>query len=275
MKHFILTIIGAGLMVFATAQTKIKGIIMDKKSGTGISYANLGIPNQNIGTITDSSGSYRIEILNVNFTDSIIVSCIGYETFKTSLETFSKNPKIGLQEKIYGLNEVIVLAKRVKTEGREKSHGIKVLFNRKDSTKTLAGGEIAMLFSNRDKIRITGVNFYLANNSYENIKVRVNIYNAKDTDTDKKLNNTGNIFTITEGKTGWITANFENENIILNKQDYVVAIEILQISPRSGQLAFLGGFKPYARKTMVRDVSFGKWKKQPLNLSLYTKFDIL
>lgn len=275
MKQLILIVTGLGVFFIVTAQTKVIGTVVSNKNGSDISYANLGVPNQNVGTITDSAGNYSIQLLNVNANDSIIVSCIGYETFKTSVETFSKNPRIELQEKVYALNEVVVFAKRAKIEGREKSQGIKVLFNRKDSSKTLAGGEIGMLFGNRDKIRIKEVNFYLAYNSYENIKIRINIYRAKDTDTDKKLNNTGNVLSVTNGKTGWITASFDNQDIMIDKQDYLVAIEILEISPKSGKLAFVAGFKPLSKRTMVRDISFGKWKKQPLNLSLNARFDVL
>jgi hypothetical protein len=52
---------------------------------------------------------------------------------------------------------------------------------------------------------------------------------------------------------------------------WVVAIEILQINSQSGQLEFIGGFKPFSRSTMVRDVSFGKWKKEPICLSLLAR----
>ncbi len=93
------------------AQVKvIKGKIVDEQSEEPIPFANLILKGTSIGTPSDFDGNYRIEAIQL--TDSMIASCIGYESKHIAI-----NKNIGLQtleirlrQTATNLSEVIIVA---------------------------------------------------------------------------------------------------------------------------------------------------------------------
>lgn len=257
------------------AQIEIKGKILNNSTKSVIPYVNVGVFEKNVGTISNENGEYYIVIPNELKNDSISLSCIGYIAKKVSLNDLLNDSQVLLTEKSYQLSSINVHPKDTSIVGRFKSNGIVVLLQRKESDKSLSGGEIAMSYSNNKEIRLNQVQFLLARNSYDTVKIRVNIYDADKNKIEDKLNKRDCILTVTNQTTGMITADLKEDNIVLNKIDYMIALEIIQTSPKTGELALMAGFKPMSNRTLFRDVSFGKWRKQPLNLSLGAKVEIL
>ena len=66
------------------AQTS--GIVVDKKSGKPIAYANIWVENQNIGTTSDEKGQFSFKESLIG--KKLIVTAIGYESQQTTIDQY-------------------------------------------------------------------------------------------------------------------------------------------------------------------------------------------
>ncbi len=103
----LVTLIVMSSEVSASQQIKIKGSVINAKTGIPISYAHIYIPQKNVGTASNMQGEFGFELLPF---DSLLVSAIGFDpkvvylndtTFDQKLEL-----KINLIPKVYDLTEV-------------------------------------------------------------------------------------------------------------------------------------------------------------------------
>jgi hypothetical protein len=95
--------------------SQIKAVIFDKETKEKISYVNIWIENENIGTTSNANGEFIIENSEGEI---LILSSLGYETMKINLKKVPS--KIFLLPKSYELDEVIVSTKK---ENKEKVIG--------------------------------------------------------------------------------------------------------------------------------------------------------
>lgn len=61
------------------AQILVKGRVLDGKNSQPISYANIGIINTRVGTISDGDGTYSLTIPAENDRDTLTFSALGYK----------------------------------------------------------------------------------------------------------------------------------------------------------------------------------------------------
>lgn len=90
-------------------------MIFDKETKEKISYVNIWIENENIGTTSNENGAFFIDNSKGEI---LILSSLGYETMKINLKEVPS--KIFLIPKSYELDEVIVSTKK---ESKEKIIG--------------------------------------------------------------------------------------------------------------------------------------------------------
>ncbi|MEQ3691512.1 MAG: carboxypeptidase-like regulatory domain-containing protein [Flavobacterium sp.] len=86
---------------------QVKGIVKDNSTGEPIPFVNIWVENENIGTTTETDGTF---VINVKGKDkNLIISVLGYET-QTLKQTEFMN--VELRPKLYELNDVVVLMKK-------------------------------------------------------------------------------------------------------------------------------------------------------------------
>lgn len=86
---------------------QVKGIVKDNSTGEPIPFVNIWVENENIGTTTETDGTF---VINVKGKDkNLIISVLGYET-QTLKQTEFMN--VELTPKLYELNDVVVLMKK-------------------------------------------------------------------------------------------------------------------------------------------------------------------
>ena len=73
--------------VFLFSQS-FNGRVFSSETKSGISFVNVGIIGKNVGTVTDQSGNFTLEIDNIYNNDSIRFSMIGYEPKSFLVSTF-------------------------------------------------------------------------------------------------------------------------------------------------------------------------------------------
>lgn len=113
MKLFLLLLISPILTI---GQTNYKGAIINKLTQEKIPFATVGLMKENIGTNAGEDGFFNLTSNNKKSNDTLIISCIGYETLKVPVEqvTLTNTDKnFELTEHLTNLGEVIVTNKTV------------------------------------------------------------------------------------------------------------------------------------------------------------------
>lgn len=108
MRLFFLFLINP-IIIFA--QTSFTGNIINTKTKASISFATVGLIKENIGTNADEDGRFILISSSRKQNDSILISCVGYESLKIAADKLSPNISIALNEKESKLTEVIITAK--------------------------------------------------------------------------------------------------------------------------------------------------------------------
>lgn len=94
------------LIVTQFAFSQIRGVVKDSISGEPISYVNIWVENETIGTTSEADGSFFLEASKQK---NIVFSVLGYEkkTIKGAAISI-----VNLKPMAYELNEIIVLNKK-------------------------------------------------------------------------------------------------------------------------------------------------------------------
>ena len=143
---------------FAAGQNyfTITGKVLDKQSKQAISYAHVGIPEKGIGTTTGYDGSFEFKVPNVYANSTLIVSFMGYQTYKKPLKEYKNGSTVFIEKSSMDLIEVVVMEEtRVEDIIRRAVRNIPVnysdhpnyrfrflsrVFNRRQFTISLFGG---------------------------------------------------------------------------------------------------------------------------------------
>ena len=97
------------LPLFASGQKIYKGKIVNAKTKQNIPFATVGLMKANVGINADESGEFILSTTTENIRDTLIISCVGYETLK--IATTNVLEIIYLNEKQTDLSEVKVFSK--------------------------------------------------------------------------------------------------------------------------------------------------------------------
>ena len=85
--------------------------LIDKKTGEGISYANISLLNSSKGVSTNLQGEFVFNLPGAKATDRIVLSSIGYKTDTILFQDLAKLKEITLTPKVYELAEVVIRSK--------------------------------------------------------------------------------------------------------------------------------------------------------------------
>ena len=123
MNKIFLTILLISISFFSLSQEKtIKGIITDG-SLKPIQYANIGILNKPIGTVSNQNGEYFFNIDKSMNLDTLKISCLGYKSVEKVINDIQNNNyNISLEDYSEKLEEVVIKSENLKTyiEGKER-----------------------------------------------------------------------------------------------------------------------------------------------------------
>ena len=112
--------------------------VVSKSTREPIIYANVGVINRNLGTVTDTLGNFSLNIPKEYITDTIMISCVGFIPQKFAVKDIKNIPDtILLAVDTIILSEVVVKPQRIKhkTAGRKGSGGFIFIEVEKDTVK--------------------------------------------------------------------------------------------------------------------------------------------
>ena len=109
-KHVLCVIIGLVCMATTSAQTELKGKVSDFLTFMPIESASIYIKNTTIGTVSNVDGKFLLVVPLEYATDTLVISSIGYKSFKTPIANYDPSEDIYLEEDIASLDEIILVA---------------------------------------------------------------------------------------------------------------------------------------------------------------------
>ncbi|MDC8004487.1 carboxypeptidase-like regulatory domain-containing protein [Aureisphaera galaxeae] len=123
MKHsYFKYLLGLSLSLLCTtvfSQTEVRSKIVDFNTFMPIESASIYVENTTIGTVSNSDGKFVLLIPKKHANDTIVVSSIGYSSFKITVAEFVNDEDIFLEEDIASLDEVILVASTRPKTGNE------------------------------------------------------------------------------------------------------------------------------------------------------------
>jgi hypothetical protein len=178
----------------AVAQIELKGKIVDQGTLLPLEYASIYIQNTAIGTVSNSDGKFLLVVPNEYATDTVIISSIGYKSFKTPVDEFNGEFEIDLQEDIASLDEIVLIAEtRPKTGNDIVLKALEKLPVNMPDQPYMEKGFLRHKERNRTEFKwliesaITLYDSEFASNSSENLKVNVDqvrkSYDLRDVDS--------------------------------------------------------------------------------------------
>ena len=178
----------------AIAQIEIKNKILDLTTLMPLENASIYIENTTIGTISNSDGKFLLVVDNEYAKDSLVISSIGYKSFKTPIDEFDNQLEIYLEEDIASLDEVVLIAEsRPKTGNDIVLKAIERLSVNMPDQPYIEKGFLRHKERNRTEFKwliesaITLYDSSFTSNSGENLKLNVDqvrkSYDLRDVDS--------------------------------------------------------------------------------------------
>lgn len=109
LKYFFLLIIHFQC-IDSYSQMELKGKVADFSTYMPIVSANIYIQQTTLGTISNSDGKFVLQVPRQFESDTLVISSIGYKSFKVSISDFDSSEDIFLDTDIASLDEVLIVA---------------------------------------------------------------------------------------------------------------------------------------------------------------------
>lgn len=166
------------------------GKIVDKESGSPLSFVNIGIINKDIGVVSTDLGMYTIDISNATDLDTLKFSYVGFEPYKISVYDIKREGTeydVELIRAKYRLKEVVIssdswTSKELGVQ-RKKCYPIPLFKKATSHIGFPRNGyehEIGTLFKNDLITYLDSIRFNFAKSSIDTLDLRINIYAQKD-----------------------------------------------------------------------------------------------
>jgi len=222
-------------LLYSAFQSQIvTGIVFSKEENQPIPYVKIGVEKDNLGTISDNTGKFSLDLSKTSVNKNIRIEVSGYEPFSMNVGSFIKqNPQqIFLQEKVQNIKEVKLVPKKLV----DKNWGVNtktksVIYNvNPEFDKTNFLGETALQFNTKKKAKIRNINLNIAQfNSKDPVVMRYAIYNDENNLPGKSLLDEEITVELTADKIkdGVFSLDVNDQNIWV-KGKFYVGIEFLK-----------------------------------------------
>lgn len=92
------------------SQIEIKSKIVDFATFTPIESASIYVQNSTVGVISNKDGRFELSVPQKLLNDTLIISSIGYKSYKSIVKEFDASMDIFLEEDVASLDEVLLIA---------------------------------------------------------------------------------------------------------------------------------------------------------------------
>lgn len=246
------------------AQT-FSGRVLDYISAEPVPYANIGIINKNIGTVSNLEGEFFIELSSSFDSDTLFISCIGYERQSHLISSLRNTDEgndqivVKLHPKIYELDEVVIkpLAEEVYTLGffcdSNSAYG-NAFYSEELGTEI---GVVIDLPDDKEIAFLQSFRFIAGKFTYDKFPVRLNVYSFKEGLPDKNILMEPIYIELTEA--GEYIIDLEKYKIMSNG-DFFISLEYYCVADsKEGELVFCAVGEEDEGSSYYRLASHGSW----------------
>jgi hypothetical protein len=237
---------------------KVKGILVDENDNTPIGYANIGILNTTVGTISDSDGTFEVFVPDELKDENLLFAAPGYErkSFHVPSLSGNENNVIRLVEQITVLKNVTVQSTRLKpavlSELGNQYHNEGSIY----VDSSAAGSAMALLIENKPPASnaqlktpyyIKRAKLRIAHNTFADFKIRIRFLSVDSVSglPDRDLVDQ-NIIVTSSMKKGWLKFDLEKYNIRIGRRSFFLVFEwLLEDEDR---MLLLGQYNEYRRQ---------------------------
>ncbi|HEY5370585.1 MAG TPA: carboxypeptidase-like regulatory domain-containing protein [Hanamia sp.] len=241
-------------------QIKIGGTVKQSDSSI-LSYVNVGIKLKSVGTVSNESGQFGVEIPKQFLKDTLTFSYVGFEELNVPIQSIvhSSIHVFVLKSKTTQLAEIVIKSKELKQRKiGTKSHN-PFLWGTAQSKASNDIIEFAKFINIKNKVsRIQSVHIYLGGGvTIDSATFRINFYNvANGLPVDKIVDK--NIIERMVIKKGWLTIDLTKEKIVLD-QNFFVSFEFMP-EQKFSKYGFSYGAQ-FGGNYVSRNSSLGNWEK--------------
>jgi hypothetical protein len=257
----------------------IKGILVNEKDRSPIAYANIGILNTSVGTISNEDGTFELKIPEKFRREHLLFAALGYERKSYTVDDLSKNKNtIALAEQATVLQNLTIKSHRPQSTiaaelGNRYSNEGSIY-----ADSAAAGSAMALLIENKypsynpsltNPYYIKNAKLRIDHNTFDRFKIRIRFLSVDSVTglPDKDLVNQ-NIIASSGMKKGWLKFDLEKYNIRIQRQNFFLVFEwLLEDEDR---LILLEQYKEFRRQfpkkvtvdTLVVDgekITFNSW----------------
>ena len=182
------------ISVSAFSQIELENKVIDFSTMMPIENASIYIKNTTIGTVSNADGKFVLIVPKKHLNDSLIISSIGFKSFKTTVKNFNNSLEVFLEEDIASLDEIVLIAtKRPQTGNEIVLKAIKELENTLPSDAFLQKGFLRHKERNKIEFKwliesaITVYDTAITTNPFKQLKINVDekrkSYDLRDVDS--------------------------------------------------------------------------------------------
>ena len=272
--------LGVGVALAAQVQPTQPAVrVVDAQRKQPIPYASVGIVGRPLGTVADAQGSFLPARVGAAPTDSVVVSCVGYQSRRLLVADLGKLPELALTPQAAALQEVQVKAGTWKRRnvGREGSGSFTFYNFHLQADKEPAnklGREVGAILWVKPNSFVEEAYVYLKQSSFRHLRFRLNLRALDSQDHPATSLLTQDVqFTVPDSTAGWQHLDLKPYNINVGPQNRIaVTLEWLDGAPGKQQDWYsvsIPAALSATHRMVFRDKSEDQWKVQPINLSLY------
>ncbi len=195
----------------------ITGNVVCKTSGEPIEYVNIGIVETAVGTITNETGNYNLDVIGLPVDSKVRFSMVGFQAQTYTIEELMSNPRsIAMEEQLYNIAEVIVkprgIIRKAGTTKYSKGGGVCGW----GGTQFGSGHELGVKIDlGNAPVRLKSIHVKLYKQSFDSTLFRLHIRDiVADLPKNELLKE--NIIINVSDESGWVEFDLGQYDIILN-----------------------------------------------------------
>lgn len=267
MRNSITTIFLIFTLGISAQEKTIHGVILDSLKKT-IKYANIGVLNKPVGTVSDENGKFKFILEDIKESDTLRVSCLGFKTKQIILKDIlnrEEDLNIILENYTEKLDEIKINKSNLKnySEGKDKTDTKhQVIFANPNYKNLNLGSEIGKKFSlgTKKPSLLTEFKFYIKDNNFEKVKFRINVYKIKNNKPDIKINKENIIVEVEHKLTDWVNVDLSQFDINI-QEDIIVTVEWIEHSNDGNKLNLPIIIPSFGSTHYYKFGSQGTWEK--------------
>lgn len=245
---------------------QIKGIIISAENNEPLPYVSIGVIGTTYGTVSSLQGEFELFLPEtIQPTDSIRFSSIGFASYTLSIgEAISNTPlRLALQAINLELPEVVVKPAFTKYEtigNNNTDAGTVTNLAIRNRPNQNLGSEVGRKFRAKKPAFLEKFRFYIAQNNFDTLRFRINIYKLKNGKPAENILQENIIVEIVQHQKGWVAVDLSAYQIQVSDA-FAVSAEWVYASNKGTQLGFPITIPAIGATHFYKYGSQNTWKK--------------